>query len=359
MTSTRYDVVIPTIGRPSLTTLLSRLAQMSGPRPGTVVLVDDRGTRAGPLPIPGIARRRLDLHVVESGARGPAAARNAGWNATTNDWVVFLDDDVDPEADWYVRLADDLRAAAPDVAGIQGHIVVPGRARDTDRDRDVRNLERAHWATADMAYRRGALVTVGGFDERFPRAYREDADLALRILGAGLRLSRGARTVRHPVQSAPWWISVARQRGNADDALMLLLHGRDWWGRAGAPRGDRRRHLATTLLLGVGVSCVLPSLVARSRRPRSTAIGAAGLAAWGASTAALAARRLEGNWSSPRELAAMATTSAAIPPVATWWWFAGLARAAWLSRPAGATPRARPAQPTPDARPARPLAASA
>ena len=43
-----------------------------------------------------------------------------------------------------------------------------------------------------MAYRRAALESVHGFDERFPRAYREDADLAVRVRRAGWRLTRGS-----------------------------------------------------------------------------------------------------------------------------------------------------------------------
>ena len=38
-----------------------------------------------------------------------------------------------------------------------------------------------------MAYRRSVLQEVGGLDERFPRAYREDADLGLRVVRAGYR----------------------------------------------------------------------------------------------------------------------------------------------------------------------------
>ena len=45
--------------------------------------------------------------------------------------------------------------------------------------------QRASWITADMTYRRSALAEVGGFDERFPRAFREDADLALRLQAGG------------------------------------------------------------------------------------------------------------------------------------------------------------------------------
>ena len=61
------------------------------------------------------------------------------------------------------------------ISGIQGRIVVPVGERPTDWERNVAGLQDAQWATADMAYRREALAQVGGFDERFPRAYREDA----------------------------------------------------------------------------------------------------------------------------------------------------------------------------------------
>ena len=55
-----------------------------------------------------------------------------------------------------------------------------------------------------MAVRRTALEAIGGFDERFDRAYREDTDLALRLLDAGWDLIVGSRRVRHPVRPAPW-----------------------------------------------------------------------------------------------------------------------------------------------------------
>ncbi|MCF2434969.1 hypothetical protein LV779_11160 [Streptomyces thinghirensis] len=133
---------------------------------------------------------------------------------------------------------------------MQGVIAVPlpGERRPTDWERGTAGLARAQWITADMAYRTDVLKQVDGFDERFTRAFREDADLALRVLDAGWRIRRGRRTTRHPVRDASRWASLKQQRGNADDALMLRLHGPDWWAKAVAPkgpdptpRGDHRR----------------------------------------------------------------------------------------------------------------------
>jgi hypothetical protein len=320
-------VVIPTVGRPSLARLLDGLeaafSQTDVP-PGRVIVVDDRPLRPAnpslPLGTPGepLASR---LVMVKGPAAGPAAARNAGWRATApqTQWVAFLDDDVLPPATWAADLTADLAALADDVGASQGNVKVPlpRDRRPTDWERNVSGLEQAAWATADMVYRRAALEAVGGFDERFPRAYREDADLALRTQAAGWRLVRGRRQVEHPVRPADSWVSLRLQAGNADDALMLALHGRNWRARCGAPPGRKRRHVAVT---AAGAAALM---AAAARRP---AVAAAGAAGWLAGTAELAWARIAPGPRSPDEVATMVATSVAIPAVATAWSLAGAVR---------------------------------
>jgi histidinol-phosphate phosphatase family protein len=305
------DVVVPTTGRPSLAALLEGIAAQEGPPPGRVVVVDDRpGEPArglgGAVPAALLGRTL----VVRGSGRGPAAARNAGWRAATAEWVAFLDDDVLVPADWTRRLAADLDGLAADVAGSQGRVRVPRPAerRPTDWERNVIGLEEAAWATADLAYRRAALEEAGGFDERFPRAYREDADLGLRITGRGLRIVRGGRTVLHPVAAAGPWVSLAKQAGNRDDPLMRRLHGRRWRERAGAPRGRIGRHAA------VAAAGLLAASAATARRPR---LAAAAAGAWLAGSAELAGARIAAGPRDPGELATMIATSLAMPFVAT------------------------------------------
>ena len=186
--------------------------------------------------------------VVRTQGRGPAAARNAGWRSTSAPWVVFLDDDVELPEGWARTLAGDLAAAEADVAGNQGRLRVPlpSHRPPTDWERGTAGLQHAAWATADMAYRRTALEELHGFDERFPRAYREDADLALRALRAGWRLTRGERVTVHPVRPADDLVSLRVQRGNADDVLMRALHGSSWRAEGQVPRGALPRHVVTT-----------------------------------------------------------------------------------------------------------------
>jgi histidinol-phosphate phosphatase family protein len=313
-----YDVVIPSAGRPSLRALLEAFASAGGPPPGRILVVFD-GPASAELP--------AGIEALESHGRGPAAARNAGWRASHADWIGFLDDDVVPDRDWPSRLAEDLEAVGADVAGSQGvvRVPLPGDRRPTDWERNVAGLEHARWATADMAYRRSALAELGGFDERFPRAYREDADLALRALRAGYRLARGSRTVAHPPGPPRFTASVRAQAGNADDALMDALHGPTWRPSAGAPNGRLASHLATS---GAGLTAVA---AAATGRPRLAAVA---LAAWATQTASFAWERIAPGPRTPREIAELVLTSALIPPVAAYHRLAGGLRARRLARPA-------------------------
>jgi histidinol-phosphate phosphatase family protein len=331
-----YDVVVPTTGRASLGRLLDALDAGRGLPPRALILVDDRPApdRDGVLDaVPAGLSARVE--VLATRGRGPAAARNAGWRAARAPWVAFLDDDVVPPPDWRERLQADLRGLGPDVAASQGRVRVPcpdGR-RPTDWERNVAGLEHARWATADMAFRRPALAAVGGFDERFPRAYREDADLALRLREAGYGLAVGAREVEHPVPPAGRLVSVRKQAGNADDALMVALHGRDWRERAEAPPGRLRLHALTTAL----AAGALVALAARRRRA-AAALGAG----WLGATAQFSSTRIAPGPRTPDEIATMLVTSALIPPAAAAHRAAGEIRARRIAADPERAPRAAP-----------------
>jgi hypothetical protein len=283
---TEYAVVIPTLVRDTLADCLAALAAATGPHPAEIVLVDDRPDATSeplehPLAVLGDLRGRTT--VLRSRGRGH----------------------------WCEQLAQDLADAPPDTAGVQGVIAVPlpGERRPTDWERGTAGLARARWITADMAYRTDVLKQVGGFDERFRRAFREDADLALRVLDAGWRIRQGRRTTRHPVRPASRWVSVRQQRGNADDALMRRLHGPDWWDKAVAPRGRIRSHAAITT---AGVAACALAATGHGRAATACALG------WAAGTAEFARARITPGPRTRHEVTTMLATSVLIPPAATW-----------------------------------------
>ena len=318
-----FDVVVPAARPEPLRRLLAALASAEGPSPRRTIVVDEGG---GPAVV-----STDGVELVSGPRRGPAAARNVGWRSATADWVAFLDDDVVPEQSWPARLSDDLAALDPDVAGSSGRIVVPlsPHRRATDWERNVAALASARWATADMAYRRDVLAEVGGFDERFDRAYREDAELALRVERAGYRLVRGRRSVVHPVPPADRWVSVRLQAGNRDDALLAALHGAEARRIGGRP-GRRRRHLAVTAA-GLGALAALAA--------RRASLARAAAAVWGIGTAELAWARIAPGPRTADEVATMLATSALIPPAASFHWLSGLARRRRLLRDSAHAPQ--------------------
>ncbi|MEV4278992.1 glycosyltransferase family 2 protein [Actinoplanes xinjiangensis] len=360
------SVVVPTLGRPSLAEMLRAL----GPLPAgmELIVVDDRADVRTPLALPTESTAR----VVAGRRAGPAAARNAGWRAARHEWVAFLDDDVLPESGWAWRLLGDLRDAGPEVGGVQGRIRVPlpdGR-RPTDWERVTAGLASGEWITADMAYRRAALSRVGGFDERLPRAFREDAELAHRIRRAGWRLRIGQRSTTHPVRPETRWISLRVQRGNADDALLRRMYGPQWRTSLGIPPGRRHRHALITAGLATAAACTVAHLLTARRNPavtpgtgsrgkvaapgtghgksgvapgtgrrRWSVAAALAAAGWAAGTAEFAAARIMPGPRDRREVTTMVLTSVAIPPVAIAHWVRG-----WF--------RWRGAEPLPETSPA-------
>jgi histidinol-phosphate phosphatase family protein len=313
------DVVIPSIGRPSLCVLLDSLAAAvrnaaecgDGLRIAGCYIVDDRPSPQQQLELG--SHEAVDVTVCRGHARGPAAARNVGWRSGSADWVVFVDDDVQLAPTWCVDVHADLLVADVLTAAVQAIIEVPLPADRpaNDAERNTAGLVTARWITADMAVRRSALVAVNGFDERFEHAFRKDSDLALRLQDKGYRLTRGRRRTAHPARRGSWTQSVRQQRGNADDVLMRRLHGRTWRSRCGAALGRRPQHLLTTAALAGAVCGVL-------KRRRRWAVLAASV--WAACYAEFSWRRIAPGPRDRAEVVRMLATSGLIPPVASWYW---------------------------------------
>ncbi|HVR29490.1 MAG TPA: glycosyltransferase family A protein [Thermoanaerobaculia bacterium] len=131
--------------------------------------------------------------------QGPAAARNAGVEATTAEVVLFLDADCVAHPDVVER----VRAAFgedPELAGLSGSYDDAPAARGfysqymNLRHHLTHQLARRDHATfwaGCGAVRRAPFLAAGGFDAaRYPRPQIEDIELGLRLrrLGARLRL---------------------------------------------------------------------------------------------------------------------------------------------------------------------------
>ena len=222
-----------------------------------------------------------------------------------------------PPTGWSARLCEDLAAPVSGVGASQGrvHVPLPAGRRPTDWERNVAGLEDATWATADMAVRRDALVAIGGFDERFPRAYREDSDLGLRLVAAGWRIAQGTRVVTR-IPSGPRTAGSACASRRATPTTCSCARctggtGGEWPTRPAVASVPTRPR-------------ALPRCWRSSPRPRvDRRLAGVAAAAWASRTAALAWRRIAPGPRTVDEIATMAATSAALPFAATAWWLAG------------------------------------
>ncbi len=276
------SVVVPTCGRPAL---LSRCLAA--------------------LERQVLPRERFEVIVVEDKAReGPATARNRGWRMARARIVAFTDDDTEPDADWLIR---GLAAFETGVEAVTGRIVMPVPARPTDYERDAQGLERAEFVTANCFVRRSMLERVGGFDERFRLAWREDSDLHFKLLRAGARIVREPRAVvLHPVRPARWGASIPQQRKVMFDALLFKKHRDLYRSRIRAtPRWDYYLTVGTLLMGIVEPLFLLP---------------------WGMMTLLFFMKRIRGASTRPAHVAEMLLTSAVIPPLSVFWRLAGALR---------------------------------
>lgn len=178
-------------------------------------------------------------------------SRNLGLDAAAGDVVVFIDDDGLPgDRGWVGALVAPF-ASDPGI-GAAGGPVLDGdsesfqfRAGSVSRDgehvfvttpEDPRRT-RPGWLPRPMgtnaAYRRAALLEIGGFDERIVY-YGDECDISVRLANRGYRFAWvDTATVRHYPAPSPHRQLVERTRTVAhDDTYFCLRH-------SAAPRGLR------------------------------------------------------------------------------------------------------------------------
>ncbi|WP_261525494.1 glycosyltransferase family 2 protein [Burkholderia multivorans] len=308
------SVVVPTYRRPDLLErcLDALSVQVFDPTTYEIIVVDDDPAGSARPVVDACRARMTDVPAIRylsaPDTQGPAGARNVGWRSARGALIAFTDDDTIPDPTWLRHGAAAL-LAEPSAAAAAGRIEVPLRPRPTDYERDAAGLAHAEFATANCFVRRAALERVGGFDERFTRAWREDADLmfALREHAGPIVEVEDARIV-HPVRPARWGASIGQQSKVYFDALLYKKH-----------RTTYRRHIRPVPPWHYygAVFAALAAIVCFVARWHAAGAVFAGI--WAAITAWFCCKRLRGTALTPSHVAEMIVTSIAIPPVSLYW----------------------------------------
>jgi GT2 family glycosyltransferase len=318
--SLAVSVVIPTARRPHLLhrCLVPLMSQALDPRTYEIIVVDDGRDPLTQTVVETLARRHpggpaLRYLQPPPGKRGPAAARNCGWRAAAAPIIAFTDDDTIPFVNW---LVEGLRTMVSGVAAAAGRVKVPISAWPTDYERNVKRLETAEFVTANCFVRRDMLERIGGFDERFTRAWREDSDLHFTLLERGGEVvSAPQALVLHPVREVRWGVSLREQRNMEFDALLYKKH----------PLLYRQRIRAYPPVAYYGAVLALIALIAAALAGQ-LALAVMAAAIWVLLTLKFCSGRLAGTSHRPRHVAEMVATSIVIPIAAVYWRLLGALR---------------------------------
>jgi glycosyltransferase involved in cell wall biosynthesis len=153
--------------------------------PAAEVVVVDDGSQDNSFEVAGRYERVTRMRQPN---RGVAAARNAGWRATSSEALVFLDADdrLLPEALAVGAEALGRRSQVAFVSGFSrdigddGRVIAGLRQPLVSQDHYLRLLEDCFiWSGSSIVYRRSALQAAGGFDESLGAA--DDYELYLRL----------------------------------------------------------------------------------------------------------------------------------------------------------------------------------
>ena len=261
-------VVVATHGRAHLLPrLLQALTSQRGARPYEVGVVDDASTDGTWEVLAGLsASAAVPVRTIRlPHNRGPAAARNAGWRATSAARIAFTDDDCVPSSSWLAALS----AGLGDADLVQGRTLPAPNQPAGPFSRTLRiETEDGFYQTCNVGYRRETLEAAGGFDEDFRHPAGEDTELAWRAIGAGARTAFvPAALVHHDVRPSsvlatlrdtPRWGSVVLAVRKHPE-LRARVHSRFFW-RASHPP-------ALAAVVGLGA-------LALSRSASGRAVGA-------------------------------------------------------------------------------------
>lgn len=304
------SIVIPTYRRPVLLERCLRALRKQDYDPAAyeIIVVDDAGDAATRRVVERYMHGLPPVRYLQAVDRhGPAAARNLGWRAAHGGIIAFTDDDTVPARSW---LGAGAAVCAGDVAGAWGRTLVPLPAEPpTDYEREIGRLAHAEAITANCFYRKEALFEVGGFDERFTTAWREDSDLFFSLIARGRKIVHVSdAVVVHPVRPASWGISLYTQRKSMFNALLYKKHPRLYRERI-QPRRPWHYYASVIALVVALASAVY----------RQFFLLAAAGGIWLGFTTEFCARRLQHTSRRRGHVVEMIATSALIPFLSVYW----------------------------------------
>jgi GT2 family glycosyltransferase len=249
---------------------LQSLEQLTYPDYEIIVVDDGSKDRTAE-----IARSHREARVISTPNQGLSAARNVGLAEATGEIVAYTDADTRVDRDWLTFLVQPFLTS--DVVGSGGPNVVPADdppmaqciARAPGGPTHVLLDDRIaeHVPGCNMAFKRDALLAIGGFNSIYLRA-GDDVDVCWRLQARGWRIGfASAALVWHHHRSSvqAYW---RQQIGYGEGETWLMAHhpekfldGRMLWrGRIYSPLPFVRSLWGTRINGGIWGTAAFPSV---------------------------------------------------------------------------------------------------
>ena len=236
-----------------------------------IILVND-GSRDG---TGEIGTRHPRVRVIDIPNGGLSAARNVGLAEATGEIVAYTDADTRVDRDWLTHLVQPFLTS--DVVGSGGPNVVPqddppmaqciARAPGSPTHVLLDDRIAEHVPGCNMAFRREALLAIGGFNPIYLRA-GDDVDVCWRLQARGWKIGFASSALvwhHHRSSVKAYW---RQQVGYGEGETWLMAHHPEkfldgrmlWHGRIYSPLPFIRSLWGTRINAGVWGTAAFPSV---------------------------------------------------------------------------------------------------
>lgn len=223
----QFSVVISTYQHPALLLkCLDALGRQRLRRDQFEIIVVDDGNSSNTATAVALFTRQIAQsggplevrYLAQSTPMGFAAARNRGWKAARGQIIAFTDDDCLPQPNWLSAALTSFQRGAQVATG-QLRLTLPGSTAQVDPKELY--IETGEFISANCFCQKSALERVGGFEEAYDSAWRQDSDLLFNFIETGIPISKCPEAVVvHPMRQMPWYTSLANERKSRYDALL-------------------------------------------------------------------------------------------------------------------------------------------
>jgi GT2 family glycosyltransferase/DNA-binding beta-propeller fold protein YncE len=249
---------------------LRSLERLTYPDYESVLVHDGSKDRTG-----DIARGFPKVRVIDTPNQGLSAARNVGLAEATGEIVAYTDADTRVDRDWLTHLVQPFLTS--DVVGSGGPNVVPpddppiaqciARAPGGPTHVLLDDRIAEHVPGCNMAFRRDALLAIGGFNPIYLRA-GDDVDVCWRLQARGGKIGFASAALvwhHHRASIKAYW---KQQLGYGEGETWLMAHHPEkfldghmlWRGRIYSPLPFVRSLWGTRINAGVWGTAPFPSV---------------------------------------------------------------------------------------------------